>query len=163
VGEQGLSGVRLTAELTNDAASGLGLPLPPGPVRLYAPDRTGRLDLLATQPLPAVAIDQPLSFDLGPADDVDVKVDTITPAPNAVRRVVKVQNLRTEDLIVRLIERRKGKWSVTASSTGFTPPADGAAWAELTVPANGAGEVRYQLQVQPPAAAPAAAAGGAAR
>ncbi len=143
----GLAGVRLTAELKNDAASGLGLPLPPGPARLYAPDRVGRLQLVGRQELSGVAVDAPLSFDLGPADDVDLQIETAAPEGGPIRRTVRLRNLRTEEITVRLVERRPGAWSMTAATTPFTPVRDGAATAEVTVPANGTAEVRYQIAV----------------
>ena len=157
----GLAGLRLVAELTNNAASGLGRALPPGPVRLYAPDRVGRLEYRGQQALAATALDDQLSFDLGPADDLDLRLVTNDlPAAEdgkpGVRRVVTLRNLRTEDVVVRLVEQRDAPWTMTASSIGFTAPAAGSAHGEVTVPANGVAEVRYQLSL-PAAAAPAAA------
>lgn len=143
--------VRLIAELTNDAASGLGVPLPPGPVRLYAPDRVGRFEYRGEQALPATAVDAAVPFDLGLTDDVELRVES-KPLPadatgaEGLRRVVKLRNLRTEDVVVRLVERRDGDWRVAGGTAAFTPPRDGRATAEVPVPANRVAEVSYELR-----------------
>ncbi len=143
----GPTGVRLVAELVNSASNGLGLPLPPGPVRLYAPDRLGRLDLVGQQSLPATPLDAPLRFDLGAVDDVEVKVVDSNPGTGALRRQVTLKNLRTEDVVVRVVEQRPGAWQVTSATAGFTPPKDGAATAEVVVPANQSKELAYQIRL----------------
>lgn len=143
--------IRLVAELTNSAGAGLGVPLPPGPVRLYAPDRVGRLELVGEQQVAATGLDETLRFDLGPADDIDVAVQNIGVADNVIRRVVTLRNLRTEAQRIRVVEQRPGAWSITNASTGFTPPAGGEASAEVTVPANGTETLEYQLRLNPAA------------
>ncbi len=146
----GVEALRLIAELTNDAAAGLGVPLPPGPVRLYAPDRVGRLALTGEQRTGAVSLDQKLRFDLGPADDLEVEAEATSGPDGVLRRVVRLRNLRTEDITVRVVERRPGEWRVTSSATAFTPPAEGAAATEVTVPANGTAKLVYELTAAAP-------------
>lgn len=146
----GVEALRLIAELTNDAAAGLGVPLPPGPVRLYAPDRVGRLALTGEQRIGAVSLDQKLRFDLGPADDLEVVAEATGGPEGVIRRVVRLRNLRTEDITVRVVESRPGQWRVTSSATAFTPPADGAAATEVTVPANGTAKLLYELTTAAP-------------
>jgi len=147
VGKSDVTGVRLAAELVNDAANGLGQPLPPGPARLYAPDRIGRLQLLGEQPLPAVKLGAKVAFDLGPADDVQATVKNVAIADGVVERTVTLTNLRVEDVTAKVIEERPGSWQVIQASTGFTPPADGRAAAEVTVPANGRATLVYRVKV----------------
>ena len=148
-----VASVRLAAELVNNAASGLGQPLPPGPARLYAPDRIGRLQLLGEQPLKAVPLGGRMSFDLGPADDIQATVKNVAIADGVVERTVTLTNLRVEDVTAKVIESRPGSWQVVQASTGFTPPADNQAAAEVTVPANGRVSLTYRVKVA--AAAPA--------
>jgi len=142
-----ISGVRLAAELVNDAANGLGQPLPPGPARLYAPDRIGRLQLLGEQPLPAIKLGAKVAFDLGPADDLQAEVKSVAIADGVVERTVTLTNLRVEDVVAKVIEQRPGSWQVIQASTGFTPPVAGRAAAEVTVPANGRATLVYRVKV----------------
>lgn len=147
VGKTAVEGVRLAAELVNDAANGLGQPLPPGPARLYAPDRIGRLQLMGSQPLPPVKLGAKVAFDLGPADDLQATVTNVAVADGVVERTVTLTNLRVEDVVAKVIESRPGDWQVVQASSGFTPPAEGRAAAEVTVPANGRATLVYRIKV----------------
>lgn len=147
VGQTVVDGVRLAAELVNDAEHGLGQPLPPGPARLYATDRLGRLQLMGEQTLSAVPSGGTVSFDLGPTNDLQATVKNVAVADGIVERTVTLTNLRVEDVVAKVSEVRSGAWQVIETSAGFTPPAGGRASAEVTVPANGRATLVYRIKV----------------
>ncbi|MCC7491864.1 MAG: hypothetical protein IT204_05930 [Fimbriimonadaceae bacterium] len=128
---------QVVAELANSAANGLGLPLPPGPVRLYAPDTAGRLDLAGQQTLAATPLDATMRFLLGPADDLTVTVTDTPLGDGTLRRQVLLRNLRPEDVVVELLDPRAG------GNLARTTVGGGVEAAEIAVPANQSRTVVY--------------------
>jgi len=148
LGPDGLLSLRSAIQIANNAAAGLGLPLPAGPVRVYSPDKLGRLQLAGRQMLAQADPDQPLVFELGAADGLQATVDTSAAEGGVVRRTVHLKNLKSEDVTVRVVEKRgAGLWQVADSSQPFGAVRDGQAAAEITVPANGNAELHFQVHL----------------
>ena len=161
VGPEGLQGLRTAVRLLNNGAAGLGVPLPPGPVRLYAPDALGRLQLVGRQNLAAVAPDAPMTFELGgdAPEGLSATVET-TNEGGSVRRVVRLTNQRAEEATVTVVEKRPAGWQFVSTSNTFGPISGGQSSTEVTVPAGGAAEVRYTINL-PGAETARGRAGGA--
>lgn len=148
LGPTGLVGVKRAVQLQNVVGAHLGMPLPPGPVRLYTTDALGRVQLTSTGELGATDPDQALTFELGDADGVEAKVDSETNG-GTVNRVVKVRNLKAEEVTVRVVERRPGEFSVAGGARTFSAVVGGVSFTEITVGANASAELRYNLKVPP--------------
>ncbi|MBI5835268.1 MAG: hypothetical protein HZB16_23420 [Armatimonadetes bacterium] len=148
VGPEGLQGLRSAVRLVNNGAAGLGVPLPPGPVRIYAPDALGRLQLVGRQTLATVSPDAPFTFELG-GDAPEGLTATVETANDggALRRTVRLRNQRAEDAAVTVVEKRAAGWQFVSASSTFSPVSGGQSSTEVTVPAGGAVEVRYQIQL----------------
>lgn len=143
------SGVRLA----NVAAQGLGVPLPPGPVRIYRADAQGRVQLVGQRTLAASAPGAALTWAV-PADAALAPSAEVAPEVNGpvTRRVLTLHNPSADEALVTVVQALPPSGGqVIAASHTFTAPAGLQLTTDLTVPPNGRVEVRYQVRTQPAA------------
>jgi hypothetical protein len=148
----------------NDAAHHLGLPLPSGHAAIFASDGSARV-LVGESDVRDLALDEDVEWDLGSRADVQVtavkertNIDTahakVLPlVPGAsVRSVgvsdgerVEISNARSSDIRFELrLQLPDGARVVRADHALSTK--NGRPLFQLTIPANGAVEVRYQVE-----------------
>jgi hypothetical protein len=120
-GEQQGQAVKITVELKNDKASGLGLPLPAGKWRIFKADGAGR-ELVGEDQSGHTAKDETLRLDLGNAFDVvgeRTVLEESGPDPSnrqRLRRVkVELRNHRDDAVAVTVREHADGHWDVSDS------------------------------------------------
>ena len=149
---------RLSATLgvnfTNAKASGLGLPLPGGTVRVYEPDATGAIRYVGAAPIVDTPKDAAVSLELSKVFDVYARgrqVDAKKVDKKHTRRTVEVvlSNEKAKAVDVRLVQPFDGGWKVVESSTkGTKTDAQTTQWT-VHVPAGGTTTLRYTALLGP--------------
>jgi hypothetical protein len=144
--------VRVFLSFRNDAASGLGQPLPAGIVRVYQPDSRGNLTLLGEDRIEHTPKDEIARVDVGNAFDI-VAERTQTDFRRISNRVyesafeITLSNHKEQAATVEVRETVNGSWEVIQSSlpakkiNAFTLGFD------VPVPANGTAKLTYRVRV----------------
>ena len=131
-------------EFTNDAKSGLGMPLPAGRFRLYQRDAGGSTQLLGEDRIGHTPKDEKVSLVVGRSFDVRatrLRTSFEKIGDTAARESfsIELRNRKATPETVEVIERAWGTWKVTAKSDEYTK--EDANTIRFTVPLK-AGEVR---------------------
>ena len=112
-------------EFTNDAKSGLGMPLPAGRFRLYQRDASGSTQLLGEDRIGHTPKNERLSLVVGRS--FDVRATRLRTAfeklgDSAARESFSIELRNRKDVseTVEVIERVWGTWKVTAKSDDYT-------------------------------------------
>lgn len=111
-------------EFTNDAKSGLGMPLPAGRFRLYQRDKGGSTQLLGEDRIDHTPKDERVSLVVGRSFDVRatrLRTSFQRLSSNSVRESfsIELRNRKDEPQTVEVIERLWSDWKVTAKSQEF--------------------------------------------
>ena len=108
-GVQSDTAVQVQLEFSNTLASGLGMPLPAGTVRVYTEDEEGNLAWVGTDSIAHTPVNEALSLTLGEAFDVlaertQTKFQQL--AENSIEETTEItlRNQKDEDIVVRVIE-----------------------------------------------------------
>lgn len=138
--------------LVNDAASGLGQPLPAGIVRAYVPDESGALRFVGEDRIGNVPIGEDVGLDLGSAFDV-----TMTRKQTGFRqlgdRTVEVdftlalKNGGTGAADVKVVEDIAGDWEILKQSEQHARDGLSAVW-NVSVPAKKTVDLVYSVRVR---------------
>ncbi len=134
------SKVRVQVEFTNDKASGLGIPLPEGRVRVYAPDPSGSLALVGEDRLPHTAAGERVRILSGIAFDL-VGERSRTSHTRVSRNVtedafrIRIRNGGSKPAGVTVVETLYGNWEITQKSADFRKKDADIAEFDLSVPA----------------------------
>lgn len=142
---------RLT--FTNDAASGLGKPLPAGTVRVFAPASAGLLQLVGADRIDHLGEGRKGHVTLGRAFDVTAeRVQTdfqrLSDRVTETAHRITLTNGRDEAVTVRVAETLPGQWEILeASSPAEKARADQAVW-QMEVPAKGEAVLSYRARIQ---------------
>lgn len=137
-GEQQGKAVQVGLELKNDAASGLGLPLPAGTWRVFKADGNGR-ELLGEDQAGHTPKDETLRLKVGDAFDLEGERTVLSEEPDTRGRQgsrqvkVELRNHRDEAVTVKLREHAWGKWDLSDSDQAWKREDAGAFTAELAL------------------------------
>ncbi len=136
----------------NDAASGLGMPLPAGLVRAYVPDADGALRFVGEDRINNVPIGEDTALDLGRAFDI-----TMTRQQTSFRSLgdraseatftLKLKNGGTSSARVSIVEDIAGDWEMLQASLPHKRDGLSAKWA-VEIPAKGAVDLVYSVRVR---------------
>ena len=144
--------VRVDLSFRNDAAAGLGKPLPAGVVRVYQPDSQDNLTLLGEDQIRHTPKDETARLDIGKAFDI-VAERRQTDFRRISNRVyesafeIPPRNQKDQPVPVEVREPVNGSWEVLESSfpakkfNAFTLEFD------VPVPANGTAKLTYRVRV----------------
>jgi len=118
-------GVRLQLELVNDTAKGLGVPLPGGRVRVFAPDAGGDLQFAGETTIKHTAEGEKMTLDVGQAFDlVGERRETanrrISDREREVSVELKLRNRKKAPVTIVAEELTPGDTEVIAKSQEFT-------------------------------------------
>jgi hypothetical protein len=113
--------VRITLELKNDEASGLGMPLPAGTVRLYKRDSGGSLQFIGEDRIDHTPRDEEVKLYIGNAFDVvgERRVVESRRVSDRVREEtveVLVRNHKKDAATVVIVEHLGGDWRILEST-----------------------------------------------
>jgi len=117
--------VKVVLELKNDQASGLGIPLPKGIVRVYKKDRSGAEQFVGEDSIDHTPKDEMVRLHVGDAFDVvaeksqsDYKV--VSPRESESAWTLSLRNRKEEDVVVTVREPMGGDWKLISSSVPGT-------------------------------------------
>jgi hypothetical protein len=116
--------VQVKVEFQNDAASGLGMPLPGGVVRVFQRDTDGSLELVGEDRIPHTPKNQTVRITVGSAFDIaaERKQTDITRVGKGVVETsyeITLTNHRKEAADVTVIEHAEGDWEIVKSSLPY--------------------------------------------
>jgi hypothetical protein len=146
------SKVRAQIEFANDKASGLGVPLPEGRVRIYAPGESGDVQVLVgedriqhTAAGEKVKLLSGVAFDLvGERERVRHSRVSRNVTEDAYR--IRVRNHGARAAAVTVEETLYGNWEITEKSADFRRPDADTAEFDLDVPPGRESEVTYTVR-----------------
>ncbi len=129
------------------------VPLPSGSVRVFQADAEGRLQLLGVAGIPNTPKEQELLLTTGIAFDI-VGTRTQTEFDRTANNTyesawrIELTNESDEDVVVQVVERLSGDWSIMNSSHSFEKISAGSALFRVRVPAGGKATLEYRVSVQ---------------
>jgi len=129
------------------------VPLPAGQVRMFQPDDNGRLQLLGIAAINNTPKEQELVLNIGLAFDIigtRTQVDYSRPDGNRYESEWRVEltNESEEDIVVQVVERMTGDWTIMSSSHTAEKISAGAVLFRIPVPAGGEAELNYRVSVR---------------
>ena len=113
--------VAVVLELVNAGASGLGIPLPKGIVRVYKKDKSGAEQFVGEDSIDHTPKDETLRLEVGDAFDVvaeRVQSDfkAVSPRQNESAWTISIRDRKEEDVVVTVREPMGGDWTLVSSS-----------------------------------------------
>jgi hypothetical protein len=144
--------VKVYYQLKNEAAAGLGMPMPAGVVRVYQADSKGSTQFVGEDRIEHTPKDETLNLRIGTAFDVvaerkQVDFRKIASGVYEMEFEVVVRNHKTVPVTVEINEPLGGTWRMLRSSHEWTKSNAWAAQFNLPVPADGAVTLNYRVQV----------------
>jgi hypothetical protein len=112
-------------EFVNNQASGLGMPLPKGKIRVYQRDQSGSVQLLGEDQIDHTPRNEHVSLVIGRSFDVVSSRKRTNYTAVSDRNVresfeIEVRNRKETPETVYVLERHWGDWKVTSKSQDFT-------------------------------------------
>jgi len=113
--------VQVRMEFQNDAASGLGMPLPEGIIRAFQRDTDGSLELVGEDRIQHTPKNQTVRVAVGDAFDIAAErkqtdVRQISGKVNEISYEVLLTNHRKDAVDVTVIEHAEGQWEIVRST-----------------------------------------------
>jgi len=113
--------VKVYLELVNDDASGLGMPLPKGIVRVYKKDESGAEQFAGEDSIDHTPKDERVKLFVGEAFDVvadRTQTDwrAVSPRESESAYKISIRNRKSEDVVVTVREPVGGDWQLLESS-----------------------------------------------
>lgn len=145
--------VRVTMEFVNSTASGLGMPLPKGKIRVMKADSDGSLEFVGEDQIDHTPKDEKVRALLGNAFDVvgeRVQTDHTQISPRVYDETIEItlRNHKSDSVTVVVVEHFWGDWTITdESQTHVKKDALTAEW-RLPVAADGQAKLRYTVRHQ---------------
>jgi len=138
----------------NREASGLGVPLPAGKVRVYKPDSTGQLQFLGEDEIEHTAKDEEVSLLVGNAFDilasrVQTGFESLGSCQQQVGYNVTITNHKTAAVTVNFVDDSLwSDWEIVSESWSHVKEdANTASW-EFSVPADAARSLVYSVRTR---------------
>jgi hypothetical protein len=113
--------VMVTIEFENAAASGLGMPLPEGVVRVFHRDTDGSLELAGEDRIKHTPKNEKVRVSVGNAFDIGVErkqtdFKQLTPRLTEASFEITLRNHKKEAVDVTVVEHAGGDWEIVTSS-----------------------------------------------
>jgi hypothetical protein len=117
--------VNVTLEFKNAEATGLGMPLPAGTVRVYKQDKDGSQEFVGEDRIDHTPQDEKVRLALGKAFDVvaerkQTNFRRISDRVAETSYEIDVRNRKKERVTVIVIEHPQGDWDITQKTSDFT-------------------------------------------
>lgn len=145
-------------EFNNDEASGMGMPLPKGVVRVYKKDSKGNAQFVGEDRIDHTPKNEDIKLKLGEAFDVTAnkkQTDFKKRGGNSKYNYVfesayeiELKNAKSEEVEVVVREPIPGDWQMLASSHEHEKVAAGTAEWKIKVPAEGSTTLKYNVLVR---------------
>ncbi len=116
--------VQVRVEFQNDAASGLGIPLPEGVIRAFQRDTDGSLELVGEDRIQHTAKNQTVRVTVGAAFDIATErkqtdYRQVSSKVTDASYEITLTNHRREAVDVTVIEHAEGQWEIVKSSVPY--------------------------------------------
>lgn len=149
-GSQDDKKVKVTLELENKEANGMGMPLPAGKIRVYKADTDGTDQFIGEDSIDHTPKDEKVRVNMGNAFDVvgERKVLAVRRAGSQTNEQdiqIVLRNHKKEDIQVVVVEHAGGEWHITQKSQAFRKKDAYTFEFDVPVPANGKATVTYTL------------------
>ena len=136
----------------NDEASGLGMPLPAGTIRVYQADTRGGVQFAGEDRIDHTPKDEELTLEIGKAFDVvcERKQTDYTRIADNVYEVafeITLRNHKAAPITVEVNEPIAGDWRMLQSTFAATKTDAFAARFEVPVAQDGTSVLRYRVRV----------------
>lgn len=145
--------VMVMLEFKNDEASGLGIPLPKGTVRVYKKDTDGTTQFVGEDSIDHTPKDERVRLYLGDAFDIvgeRVRTDFAKPGERSMEESfeISVRNHKTEAVEVRVVEHlfRWSEWQITRSSSDYSKLDASTVEFRVNVPKDGEAKITYTVR-----------------
>lgn len=143
--------VNVTLEFKNAQASGLGMPLPAGMVRVYKQDKDGSQEFVGEDRIDHTPQDEKVRLALGKAFDVvaerkQTNFRRISDRVTETAYEIAVRNRKKERVTVIVIEHPTGDWEITQKSSEFTKKDSQTVEFPVTVEPGGEVKVTYTVR-----------------
>lgn len=141
--------VKVTISFKNSQASGLGMALPAGKVRLYKPEGEAQI-LVGEDNLDHTPRDEEIRLNVGDAFDIvgertRVNFRQMGDRSNEEQVKIEIRNHKSEAVVVKVLEHFGGDWTIRQQSLeSAKKDASTAEW-RVSVPANGKADVTYTV------------------
>ena len=145
------SKVRAQVVFANEKGSGLGIPLPAGRVRVFAPDRSGAVALVGENEIGHTPVGERVklfcgfAFDL-PAERTRVAHTRVARNVTEDQFEIKIRNAGGVDAVVTVAETLYGTWEITQKSAEFRKKSAEDVEFDVSVPAHGERVLTYTVR-----------------
>jgi hypothetical protein len=145
--------IRVFLELVNDEASGLGMPLPKGTVRVYKKDASGAEQFAGEDSIDHTPKDERVKLFVGEAFDVvadrtQTEWRARSPRESESAYKISIRNRKTTDVVVTVREPVGGDWKLLESSTEGKKIDAGTLEFSVPVPKDGETVLTYRVAVR---------------
>jgi hypothetical protein len=144
--------VRITLELTNTEAEGLGMPLPEGKVRVYKEDIDKSIEFVGEDEIQHTPKGEQLRIYVGNAFDLvgertELSMRQLTKTLREYTVEVKLRNHKEEPVEITAVETIWGDWKITSSSHPYVKKDARTVEFKVKVPKGGEVVISYTVQV----------------
>jgi hypothetical protein len=145
--------VRVLYKLRNDEASGLGMPMPAGTVRVYQADTKGGVQFAGEDRIEHTPKDEVVTLEIGRAFDIVCErkqTDWARISDNVYEMSYEItlRNHKETPITVEVNEPIAGDWQMLSSTHGATKTDAWAAQFQIPVGASGESVLRYRVRVR---------------
>jgi len=144
--------VQVFYQLKNEAAAGLGMPMPAGVVRVYQADTSGGVQFVGEDRIDHTPKDETLNLKTGNAFDVicerkQTDFQKIAANTYETEYEITLRNHKPAPVTVEVNEPIGGTWRMIRSSLAWTKTDAWAAQFAVSVPSNGTTVLKYRVRV----------------
>jgi hypothetical protein len=144
--------VKVFYQLRNDVASGLGMPMPAGTVRVYQADSKGGTHFVGEDRIGHTPKDETLNLQIGTAFDLvaerkQIDFEKIAPNVYEMEYELVLRNHKSSAVSIEVNEPIGGTWRMVRSSHPWNKTDAWAAQFDVPVDADGAATLRYRVRV----------------
>ena len=140
--------------IANSKKNNMGMPLPKGVVRVYKKDQDGALQFIGEDRIDHTPEDETIRIKMGDAFDIVVeRVQTnfrVLSSGHLYESSYKVEirNHKEEDIVVSVVERLSGDWTITANSHRFEKEASHRVRFDVPVEKKASSELTYTARIR---------------
>jgi hypothetical protein len=144
--------VQVFYQFKNEAASGLGMPMPAGVLRVFQADSSGGVQFVGEDRINHTPKDETLNVRIGSAFDVvcerkQTGFEKIAGSTYEFEYEITLRNHKTAPISVEVNEPVGGTWQMLASSYRWTKTAAAAAQFTVPVAVDGTSVLKYRVRV----------------
>jgi hypothetical protein len=143
--------VKVAIEFKNSKATGLGMPLPAGRIRMFKADDDGSMILIGEDRIKHTPKDEDLKVTVGHAFDIvpeEKLVDQVRVSSKVEERTweIEIRNRKNEDIVVTVEKNLYGYWDIIETSHEFEKKDANTVTFEMPVSANKTATLRLKVR-----------------